>query len=193
MNNDDLSKQIPHNVKEFRYEDSIFIITNQKSIGFLIIKKYQREHLHFYQKNDSLGLVLTIESFDGTPKRHIEIDIKKSVELLAKILSDTFASAERLNLTDSRFIGKKVIFLTSHNLFIDKLAKKAAFFAHEYEVKEIPFENIDKNKNALGVIIDNHGVETDMLIVKDGDIHKLNLEQLDSKSNEFDSIWVPKT
>jgi len=188
---DKLKEQIPETVKEFRYENVIIKITKSKtgSVG-LVIKniEWENHHFTFVVKDRKITMHRTDEGSKNKSKVRQDIDFEKVMKELAKLLGNIFKEAEKLDLTDSRFLGKRSIMLTGTNLFIDELKTKKVTFDQDLDYDDTLFENIDTAKNSFGVILDNNDDEVATIFVNNGDVYRFDLEKYGSEEYHFDSL-----
>jgi len=182
---DPLMKNVPDTVTRFEYENVAIEIRHpeKKEMDILLIMKETPDiHYHIYQEKGEIYFHKTFHSKDGQEK-HESIDIKKSLKKLEEVMSEVFSKAEKLDLNDSKFIGRKVYFLTHNEMNIEKQTKKKVIFGQEVEVEEILFEQIDKNFHKLGFLIDENDSEPDMIFINDGKIFRLNLDLIKQYEN----------
>lgn len=182
-NEDELKEQIPETVREFRFGNFLLKVTRSKtgSVG-LIMKNTEQsdEHHTMYFKDDQPFLHYTQEGSKGKSNKHTEIDVKKFLEKLAKTLEVFYLGFEKLELTDSRFLGKTSCLVTGSRMIISDINAKKANFEQDVDYHECLFENTDVAQNGFGSIVDGEN-EIGMLMVKDGELFFHDLKDLESK------------
>jgi len=187
----DLSK-LDKNVKVFRFADGLFKIINKENASFIMKNITEQKHYHFYQKDGRPYLLLTLEKTPDNKKLHIEIDIKKMLEVIGTMLNDILKDLERLYVNDSRFAGKKVILASYPTMFVDEVKRKTAYFEQEYIETETLFEEINTFETAFGAIINEKGEETDIVFVRNGEIYHLDLQVMDEITKKYEAEFPLK-
>lgn len=190
FNEDPLLKDFPDTAKKFEYENMIMVVLHpeKKEFDWIVINKENPGvHYHFYQEKGEIYFVITRHLKNGK-KEHEHIELEKAMAGLSNVLSDLFSKAEKLDISDSRFAGKRAFMLTGTKLFIDNLIPKKVTFNQDVDYDDTLFENIDIAKNSFGVILDDDENEIATIFVNSGDVYRLNLEKYDSEEYQFDSI-----
>jgi hypothetical protein len=182
----DLSK-IDKNVRVFRFADGLFKILNEENASFIMKNIAEQKHYHFYQKDGKPYLLLTLEKTADNKKAHIEIDINKMLEVIGTMLYEVFKNLERIEPSDTRFTGKKVVLASYPTMFVDEVKRKTAYFAQEYVETETVFEEIAAFETAFGAILNEKGEETDMIFVRNGEIHRLDLHEINEIMRKYET------
>jgi len=187
--NEEIGKQIPKTAKEFRYADLVMKLTANRDDGQISGFMYKdtktpSQHFHIYLKDNKPYMHLKLERSE----QRLPIDYEKFLLELGNALADIFSSFEKVELTDSRFIGKDVNLISNFNMKLSRIKPKEVYFEHELDQDFTIFENIDTAKNSLGVICDEIGNETHMVIVKDGDVFVISLEEVEKKGKNLNYI-----
>jgi len=188
FNDDPLLKDIPETALKFEYEKMIMIILHpeKKEFDWIVINKENPEiHYHMYQKKGEIYFHKT-HHFKNGKKKYERIDLEKFMVQLREMLSNLFSKAEKLDLADSRFLGKKTILLTGNRLFIDESTSKKVTFDQDVDYDDTLFENIDVAKNSFGVVLDDEDNEIASIFVNNGVVYLLDLD----KYEEFDDSKI---
>jgi len=191
---DDLTKEIPQDAQEFRYENMFMKITKSHDgtpTGF-IAKNIEEPyvHYHIYVKDDKPYFLQTVE---GPQKEHLPIDMEKALQVLARYLERVFSKAEIIQKDDKRFVGKEIVLFHRFDLQVDKIKGKEAHLAHNYELNIVNFEELDITRNWMGGIQDENYNETHMIFCKDGRIILIDFSNIGSDPDaiEFESMMNP--
>lgn len=196
MKDDELFGQIPNSAKEFRFANFVIKLTGYRNgvpTGYIMKNtESQNEHYHIYRDQQEQHLHKTLEGKDGSKNEHIPINIEDMLQRLGLMLSMMFSQFNRINMDDNHFIGKKVIFISKPEMFVEKATSKKVFFEQEYDEYQMLFEEIDITRNWFGAVYDENDVETHMIVVKDGQIFTLDLQKLEADSEYFEKIMNPK-
>lgn len=194
MNNNVLGMEIPETVRAFRYENMLVKYKNpmQKNCEVIFKNIEKNYHLHIYElDNIDPKSVITIEDSNGAPKKHIEFDLKKWLELLANVLEDFWKKIEIVDVTDLNISKKiiKVIDLPKQPTFNKIKRKKTAYFDQEMPqyYYEFYFDDLDTFKPQMGVIEDEKGNETDLVFIGNGQILRIPLTAFDEMGEDFES------
>ena len=128
LNSNVLGVEIPETVRAFRYENMLLKYKNPRQENCEVIFKNTEKnyHIHIYKlDNVDPKSVITIEDSNGAPKKHIEFDLKKWLELLASVLEDFWKKIEVIDVTDPKIKNTviKVIDLPKQPTF-DKIKRK---------------------------------------------------------------------
>jgi len=193
-NQEELSKQIPQTAKEFRFGNMILKITKSKNgtYGFVIKNTENPKFHHTLVAKDKPEMHFTKESDGITPNQHNSIDFEQFGQSLSNIFTELFSNAQILSLDDPRFTGKHAIMIVSQKMIVENSTRKKVNFDQEIEYEESLFEDIDVSENRIGIICDDNGNELCMIVINDGQIFKIDLEQLDSKDSEMNQIMRPE-
>ncbi len=193
-NKNDLSKEIPETAREFRLDDLLLKITKSEkgSVGF-VVKNTNNPHNHhtFVVDGKNFSLHSTKESDGIHPNLHEEIDYEKFLIVLGKALDEIFSNAKKLSLNDPNYIERKVQVMTGQQLVFEKKTRKKVVFNQDVEGYEANFEDIDLSKKGIGAIFDDNGNEISMIIIQNNEIFEINLDDLESKSDELDRLFRP--
>ncbi|WP_048196854.1 hypothetical protein [Candidatus Nitrosotenuis uzonensis] len=188
----DLSK-LDKSVRVFRFADSLFKVLNEENASFIMKNVTEQKHYHFYQKDGKPYLLLTLEKTPDNKKVHIEIDIKKMLEVIGTMLYAVFKNLERIETTDARFTGKKVALASYPTMFVDEVKRKAAYFTQEYIETETVFEEIETYETAFGAILNENGEETDMIFIRNGEIYRLDLREIAEITQKYEKEFPPSS
>jgi len=189
--NEKIGKQIPKTAKEFRFADLVIKLTANRDDGQISGFMYKdtktpSQHLHLYFKDNKPYMHQKLE----TSEQRLPIDYEKFLLELGNATTDIFSSFETVELTDSRFIGKDVNLISNFNMKLSRIKPKEVSFEQDFDQDFTIFENIDTAKNSFGVTCDEIGNETHMIIVKDGDVFVISIEEVEKKGKNLNSIMA---
>lgn len=180
----DLSKHFTEKTKTIRYGNLIISILNRnsKSPG-IMVKNVEQPNLHFslYINHGRPEFHYTVEDAKSPSEKHKWINIQEFQGELAKWFYEAFKNREKLEVTDPRFAGKQVRFISKVNLEVKDVKKKEITIGDNYEITLKNFEKINEiQEDAFGVMLDEDGKESEVLFLKSGDIYKLDLSSFDT-------------
>lgn len=194
-NHHELAKQIPETAREFRFNNMILKITKSKNDTYgMVVKNIEnpKHHHTFVAKNENLSLHYTKESDGITPNRHKHIDYQEFQQGLAGILQGVFSTAQKISLDDPKLIDKYTLMFVSQKMVIAKKTAKKVIFDQEVAYEESLFQDIDTKENRIGFTFDENDVEQCMIIIQNGEIFKIDVEQFDAKNSEMDKVFRPE-
>ncbi len=186
-----LEGKIPGTTREFKYENFFMKCTKSYdgSVTGFIAKNIEQPyvHYHIYFKDDKPFFLQTIE---GDKKEHLEIDIEKALQVLARFLTRVFSKVQIIQKDDKRFLGKQIGLIHRLDLQIDEIKRKQVRLYHNYDYNIVNFEELDTTTNWMGGILDD---ESHMLFCKDGKIGLLDFSNIGSDPDaiEFESMMNP--
>ena len=192
---EELAKQIPKTAREFRFNNMILKITKSKNDVYgMVVKNIEnpRHHHTFVAEEENPSFHYTKES-DGTiPNRHEHIDYQEFQQSLANILQSIFSAAQEISLDDSNFVDKHTLMFISQKLIIIKKTAKKVIFDQEIEYEESLFQDMDTRENRIGFTFDENGTEQCMIIIKNGKIFKIDVEQFQPENSEINKVFRPQ-
>lgn len=188
----DFSESISKTAKEFRLNNFMVKLTktNGEPSGFIFknTEKYDDTHYHVYQKDNQAFFHQTLEQ--KGQNSHYPIEHEEMIKKIGKSLEQIFSLAKQIELTDNRFVGKSTILVSNFEIYVKESTNKKVEFGQIYDQDETVFENIDVAKNAVGSLSDNDQ-ETHMVIVQNGLVYVINLDELDKLQLEVDLVMKP--
>ena len=194
-NNEELGQEIPKTAREFRFDNMLLKITKSKDDTYgLVVKNTENpKHHHTFvleEKNPSLHY--TKESDGITPNIHKPIDYQQFQQRLSDILRSIFSSAQKVTSDNPMLADKQTLMFVSQKMIISKKTAKKVQFDQEVEYEESLFQDIDTSENRIGFTLDENGVEQCMIIIQNGEIFKIDIEQFDSKDWEMNEVFRPE-
>ena len=191
---EELSKQIPETAKEFRFGNVFLKITKSKNGTYgIIIKNTENPKVHHtLVAKTKPEFHFTKESDGITSNQHNWIDFEEFEQIFSNMMTDVFSNAQKITLNDPRFTGKSTVMLVSQKMIVEKSTRKKVNFDQEIEYEESFFEDIDVSENRIGIICDDNGNESCMIIINDGQIFEIELDSLDSKDSEMNHVIRPE-
>ena len=195
-NNEELAEEIPKTAREFRFDNMVLKITKSKNDTYgLVIKNTEnpKHHHTFVLEEENPSLHYTKESDGITPNTQKHIDYKQFQQSLADILHSIFSSAQKITLDNPRLVNKQTIMFVSQKMILSQKTAKKVIFDQEIEYEESLFQDIDTSENRLGFTLNEKGEEQCMIIVQNGEIFKIDVEQFDSNDCETNEVFRPKS
>lgn len=182
-----LLDKIPKNIKRFRYENGLFVVkkSGTNDADFYVKNIENRTHMHFFENNKKVGMVLTREDRRGKEDEHRRIDPKQFLITLKDLFLSAWGLLERVETDDSTLAGKQVILCSVPRISFDGIRDRMAYFKHEIVVEEGNFEDIDTYQPRIGVIKNKRGQETDLLFIRNGEIYRWKLCELKKVEKKF--------
>lgn len=180
--------EFPEGIREFRYQNMFMKVndTNPEKPEVIFKNVDNNHHFHIYEIKD--GKAKAVVTIYGKKKKHIELDLVKFLEILGKMIFSFWKKIEILDKYDPFLIDKEIIMYdTPQNPFFDKVKKKkTAYFGQEFpDGKKMFLDKVDTFKPQIGVIQNELGEETDMIIIRNGEILRINLVELDTLENDM--------
>lgn len=194
-NSEELAEEIPKTAREFRFDNMLLKITKSKNDTYgIVIKNIEnpKHHHTFVAEEKNPSLHYTKESDGILPNTHKHIDYQQFQQSLADILQDIFSSAQKITLDNPMLEDKETIMFVSQKMIISKKTNKKVVFDQEIEYEESLFQDIDTSENRIGFTLNEKGEEQCMIIVQNGEIFKIDVEQFDSKDWEMDKMFRPE-
>lgn len=189
----ELTMQIPKTAREFRFGKMILIITKSKqgTYGFVIKNEEDPKHHHTLVAKNEPDFHYTQESDGITPNQHQSLDYESLLANIGKSLQSIFSTAQKIELDDSRFTRKNVLMLISQKIIIAEKTPKKVIFDQKIEYKESMFEDIDTSENCMGVVFNENGEEQNMLIIQNGDIFIIDLDNFEPENSKINDVFRP--
>src|SRR5437879_4168247 len=186
--NENLFENIPQNIRRFRYENSlIFYRKDNDSVDLYFKNIEEHSHIHFFDKNKKSGMVLTREDRRGKKNEHITINPETFLKSLGNACFSTWSLIEWIDPQDPNLKGKIVTLCSIPRLVLDKIQGRKAYFKNEMNVEEMVFEDIDPYEMRFGTIQNKKGLETDALLVRNGEIYRLNVKEIKKLEKNFNN------
>ena len=184
-----LAEKIPKDIRKFRYENSFIKVLNPETdtAGLLFKNTKEKQHFHYFQKDNTPHLLLTIEKTRDHPKRHIDVNYQEFLKLMANLDNVWPKIIKMVQPTNPQLKGKKVILADILGISVKTIKKKTAYFHQEVAYEELNFEHIDPSKTGIGAIINEKGEETDMIIVGGENIGIIDIKKLEAITKDLES------
>ncbi|MEO9307004.1 MAG: hypothetical protein ABI342_01680 [Nitrososphaera sp.] len=188
MDSKNIFDQIPENIRRFRFEDGFFAVrkTDSGQVNFYVKDVKKKSHIHFYDNNGNSGLVFTKENRRGKHDEHTTMfNPIEFLDVIKEFIISAWSKMERIDVTDHRFSGTKVILYSIPVLTLEKIRDRQAYFKQEFTIEELLFEKIDLHETKFGTVVNKKRKETHLIFVRNGEIYGLDMRELNNMVKIF--------
>ena len=159
-----------------------------RKIDLLFMIKGTDTHQHFFENNNSIGMVTTLQvSPNRSKKEHIPVDTNNFFNTLGEEIKNFFHDLQKLDMSLRNYdVIQTTTYLPKINKWTLKKNGKEIIIDVDYRENHAKISELSLDENRLGII--EEGSDMKLIIIRDGSILSCEIDILDKICSKIEPI-----